>query len=88
MTRDRNTKPYLWFPGWVALVVVLCAALPARAADPLPAYGADLSQTSVSGLSSGAFMHDPVSRRALRDAGRGRGDRGRAVLLRGVLPEP
>ena len=56
MTRERNTKRYLWFPGWVALAVVLCAALPARAADPLPAYGADLSQTSVSGLSSGAFM--------------------------------
>ncbi|MCA1854075.1 MAG: poly(3-hydroxybutyrate) depolymerase, partial [Beggiatoa sp.] len=56
MKHDRNTKRYLWFSGLVALAVVLCAPLPARAADPLPAYGADLSQTSVSGLSSGAFM--------------------------------
>jgi hypothetical protein len=53
---DRSSKRYPWFPGSVALVVVLCASLPARAADPLPAYGADLSQTSISGLSSGAFM--------------------------------
>ena len=36
----------------------------------------------------GRFHDGPVSRRALRDAGRGRGDRGRAVLLRGVLRKP
>jgi poly(3-hydroxybutyrate) depolymerase len=41
-----------------AFLVGLAVAFPAvaRAAEPLPAFGADLAQTSVSGLSSGAFM--------------------------------
>jgi poly(3-hydroxybutyrate) depolymerase len=42
-------------------VSYLCAclldvAVPALAADPLPALGADLTRTSVSGISSGGFM--------------------------------
>jgi poly(3-hydroxybutyrate) depolymerase len=38
------------------LLILGCLPLMARAADPLPALGADLSQTSVSGISSGGFM--------------------------------
>jgi poly(3-hydroxybutyrate) depolymerase len=34
----------------------LLVPLPAAAADPLPAFNVDLAQTSVSGLSSGAYM--------------------------------
>ncbi len=40
----------------VALAVILGGTGAARAADRLPAYGVDLRKTSVSGLSSGAFM--------------------------------
>lgn len=41
----------------LGLGLSLCmAAMPALAADPLPALGADAEGTSVSGLSSGAFM--------------------------------
>jgi poly(3-hydroxybutyrate) depolymerase len=39
-----------------AMVVAAALAHPAAAAEQLPALGADLSATSVSGLSSGAFM--------------------------------
>jgi poly(3-hydroxybutyrate) depolymerase len=38
------------------LLGVLHGPLAAAAAEPLPAYGADLSQTTVSGVSAGAFM--------------------------------
>lgn len=37
-------------------VLVLGAAAVARAAEPLPALGVDAAQTSVSGISSGAYM--------------------------------
>jgi poly(3-hydroxybutyrate) depolymerase len=37
-------------------IIVLCVPPPVRAADPLPALTIDLPQTSVSGLSSGAYM--------------------------------
>ncbi|KVL49489.1 poly(3-hydroxybutyrate) depolymerase [Burkholderia territorii] len=40
----------------VAAVATLAPPAVAAAADPLPAYGADLQRTSVSGLSSGGFM--------------------------------
>ena len=41
----------------LALVLVtLCGPLAAWAAERLPAYGVDISQTSVSGISSGAYM--------------------------------
>src|SRR6267143_814326 len=41
----------------VCVVALNCASGPlAQAADTLPALGADPSKTSVSGLSSGAFM--------------------------------
>lgn len=41
----------------LALVLAtLCGPLAAWAAERLPAYGADISQTSVSGISSGAYM--------------------------------
>jgi poly(3-hydroxybutyrate) depolymerase len=39
-----------------AMVVAAALARPATAAEQLPALGADLSATSVSGLSSGAYM--------------------------------
>ena len=39
-----------------AMVVAAASARPAIAAEQLPALGADLSATSVSGLSSGAYM--------------------------------
>jgi poly(3-hydroxybutyrate) depolymerase len=37
-------------------VCCLLVSLPATAAEPLPAFNVDLGQTSVSGLSSGAYM--------------------------------
>lgn len=41
----------------ISALVIACAALQrANAADPLPAFHGDPTQTSVSGLSSGAFM--------------------------------
>ena len=40
----------------LAGTALLCAAQQASAADPLPALTIDLSRTSVSGLSSGAYM--------------------------------
>jgi poly(3-hydroxybutyrate) depolymerase len=43
-----------WFSGWALAVV--SASITCAAADKLPALGADAKQTSVSGLSSGAFM--------------------------------
>jgi hypothetical protein len=43
-----------WVLTWLALAV--CGPARADSAPPLPALGADASQTSVSGLSSGAFM--------------------------------
>jgi len=45
-----------WLIGLVALVVAVNAASLARTADQLPQLGADIDQTSVSGLSSGAYM--------------------------------
>jgi poly(3-hydroxybutyrate) depolymerase len=39
-----------------ALVCVIAGSAAAHAADPLPALGAKLTETSVSGLSSGAYM--------------------------------
>ena len=39
-----------------AAVLVLGTAAAARAAEPLPALGVDAAQTSVSGISSGAYM--------------------------------
>jgi len=39
-----------------ALLLALCGPLPAAAAERLPAYGVDVTQTSVSGISAGAFM--------------------------------
>ncbi len=42
--------------GFALLGAVLALAPAARAAEPLPALGADLAQTSVSGVSSGAAM--------------------------------
>ena len=50
--RDRMS----WLIGLVALVVAVNAASLARTADQLPQLGADIDQTSVSGLSSGAYM--------------------------------
>ncbi len=51
--------PYRVSSRFAALLLLLTAAVPgqaALAAEPLPALGADLSRTSVSGLSSGGFM--------------------------------
>lgn len=44
--------------GLAALLsaMALSVSLPAKAAEPLPALGADIGQTSVSGISSGAYM--------------------------------
>lgn len=42
--------------GALALVFGLGWADPSTAAQPLPSYGADITQTSVSGVSSGAYM--------------------------------
>ncbi|MGZ3184305.1 MAG: extracellular catalytic domain type 2 short-chain-length polyhydroxyalkanoate depolymerase [Telluria sp.] len=39
-----------------ALALAALACVPARAAPPLPALGADLGRTTVSGVSSGAYM--------------------------------
>ena len=39
-----------------ALLIAAVSARPASAAEPMPALGADLAATSVSGLSSGAYM--------------------------------
>ena len=38
------------------LLLAVCAAADARAADPLPSFSVDLAATTVSGLSSGAYM--------------------------------
>jgi poly(3-hydroxybutyrate) depolymerase len=38
-----------------ALAAIVCTS-PTQSAEPLPALGAALEQTSVSGISSGAFM--------------------------------
>jgi hypothetical protein len=40
----------------VAALALFCLGAPASSAEPLPALGADLSRTTVSGLSSGAYM--------------------------------
>jgi poly(3-hydroxybutyrate) depolymerase len=37
-------------------VLFVCACTPALAADPLPGYGADTAEITVSGVSSGGFM--------------------------------
>jgi len=42
--------------GAAAVLVLGAAAAVARAAEPLPALGVDAAQTSVSGISSGAYM--------------------------------
>jgi len=39
-----------------ALLAVAISAHPSRASEQLPALGADIAETSVSGLSSGAYM--------------------------------
>jgi poly(3-hydroxybutyrate) depolymerase len=54
---DRNFRMKLSFRLATSLLALACT-LPhmARAAAPLPALAADKTQTSVSGLSSGAFM--------------------------------
>ena len=41
---------------WLPSVFLVCACAPACAIDPLPAYGADPAEVSVSGVSSGGFM--------------------------------
>jgi len=43
-------------PSRLFVVVLVCAFAAARAADPLPAYGADATALTVSGVSSGGFM--------------------------------
>jgi len=40
----------------LAAVAALAAATPALATDPLPAYGANVAETTVSGISSGGYM--------------------------------
>jgi poly(3-hydroxybutyrate) depolymerase len=52
---SRSNKGGTAFRTGIALGL-LCASLQAGAAVTLPAYNADISQTSVSGLSSGGFM--------------------------------
>ncbi len=47
-----NRSVLRWLPS--ALLVAACA--PAGAIDPLPAYGANAAEVTVSGISSGAFM--------------------------------
>jgi poly(3-hydroxybutyrate) depolymerase len=42
--------------GLLALLAASAPLAAARAADPLPAFAVDLGQSSVSGLSSGAYM--------------------------------
>jgi poly(3-hydroxybutyrate) depolymerase len=42
--------------GWLPSALLLGACVPAFALDPLPAYGANADDVTVSGLSSGAFM--------------------------------
>ena len=52
-------KPRRFLAPWLATLAslgVLAAALPAHAAPPLPALNIDISQTSISGISSGGFM--------------------------------
>ena len=41
---------------WLPPVLLVGACAPACAIDPLPAYGADAAETTVSGVSSGGFM--------------------------------
>ena len=53
MARTLTPVPLL---AQLALVAALVIGRPARAAEPLPALGADESRLSVSGLSSGAYM--------------------------------
>ncbi|HWE17467.1 MAG TPA: PHB depolymerase family esterase [Hyphomicrobiaceae bacterium] len=64
--RQNDQEKFAAIPAWVRLrVAVIGGALlavcslvarPALAAEALPKLGADLAQTSVSGLSSGAYM--------------------------------
>src|SRR5436305_15277904 len=47
------------YAGWLSLAVFgswLASALAQSGAPPLPAYNADVNQSSISGISSGAFM--------------------------------
>lgn len=48
---DKSCRAFV-----MATVVAVVAAVPALAADKLPALGVDSTRTSISGLSSGAFM--------------------------------
>ncbi len=53
MRKERSRCPV---GAAVLAVAVALAAGVARGADPLPSFNIDLTQTSVSGLSSGAYM--------------------------------
>ena len=41
---------------WLPSVLLLGVCAPACANDPLPAYGAEAAEVTVSGVSSGGFM--------------------------------
>ncbi|HZR03731.1 MAG TPA: PHB depolymerase family esterase [Burkholderiales bacterium] len=57
MLTERIRNTYLGLKAAIALATVAFVGASALAASPpLPAFGADPAQTSVSGLSSGAFM--------------------------------
>jgi poly(3-hydroxybutyrate) depolymerase len=55
---DRARRSAVVRAGALLLAGIAAASLPtsARAADPLPSFHVDLAQSSVSGLSSGAYM--------------------------------
>lgn len=55
MSRGTGFGPMV-VRAWCAIVLLTAAPEPIYAADPLPSLHADPSRTSVSGLSSGAFM--------------------------------
>jgi poly(3-hydroxybutyrate) depolymerase len=54
------SRPVCWFRPLIALLLACLAVLPltgvAQTSQPLPALNIDISETSLSGLSSGAFM--------------------------------
>lgn len=52
----QRARTSVWANAAVAAAMTVFAQTPTQAADPLPALRVDISQTSVSGLSSGAYM--------------------------------
>jgi poly(3-hydroxybutyrate) depolymerase len=52
----QNALRYIFGLATITAAIGSIGAHPAEAADPLPSFDVDLGQTSVSGLSSGAYM--------------------------------